>query len=1639
MMKRYFMRSLCILLTCLIMPWLPHQAAASGASPLFEDSFAGGLGSWDLFGSTAWSTAGTGADTRLEGSTTATSPVRAVVKSSALPYASTDYKLGFTAEGDRFRVLFRYSSGTSYYFLEFKNSKIVELWKYPNASASVQVGSSVDIGAVITGFNQSDAHGYQINVQGNEFKLYIDGSLITTFEDASLTAGGVGFALKSVGPAVHLSVKRVTVTPAAPPAVLTIVHTPASEVPYHADLPVSFTLTGTTDAAPSAVIHYVYGDDAAEQTLQAAGSGNGPYTGTIPGTNRAQLRYYLTAQDSGGSARYPAAGTFTVQVGAIAPYVNDFQRETVGAVPAGWKTGGNTKVIQLPDGNKVLNLNGSGSAKLNVPMYQNADNFTVKFKAKYERTSTAVQNTWRFRYRAADDANNNALEWATHNAKYFLMRKTTLGGNYYIANYVQSLLGDWHDYELQISGITHKLLIDGVESASGDDSDPLALKKGYFQWNVVGGINLMIDNFSITPSPAPYVIDLQPSGNYAGIYTGDQSPGLRIALEAGAQAHEIQVDYTVRRADKDQSTIASGTRTYSLAAYAKDAEIVPFTPKPGAPGTYEVSAAVRVDGAAQPAKSKKMRLVVVGRAAPVGQPDLDNESIFGLNTHYALNWKDSIIDGARKLGARHHRSGISWEDVDKHTPDATGNPAYDYSRTDPLLNKLAGYGFNQITVLGIDKNANYQEGTVNTTASLQAMGKFVAHTVNRYKDRIRQWEMPNEPEIFSKPYVPGEFVQLQKIAYLNMKKADPNAMLLAGDHTSSVRSVLPKELEAGSFDYADAYSYHPYVYNSMPDGHLQNIIEGVKDLVNAYGGWKDYYLTEGGWPTASAGYPSVPEEAQRDYVVRAFLNYMITDQVKAYEYYNYKNDGTDERYYDIFWGLTDNDGRPKLAYAAVNQLMTTLDQARYIGTWNTGDPDVAVHIFLNKNEPVLVSWKMADHQDDPALKPPVGTVTLPFGPAGVHIRDVNGADVPVTGAGGSIQLDVSGSPVYVTGVPAGFVFESANKLLRAKQQTAAGKLDAARKPGQDAALDADAAELGRIASQLEAALRSGSPAAGLEQGIEAVYALMAHIAGQIKVGNAQQAPGYVALEALYNMAESTSVALAYAHGGSGTGSLDYAQAVQGVTAAFNVKKGDYSVMPISTAAVLRLNRYGRLAEAAYARGSYAASYAYNVLAREFAPTAAAIVDAEGTKFAGVLANVVPSQATGEAGYASAMNLSLVNDMATPEQVTVRLKVPAGWEAIQADPSEAVVTVPAQSSLEQAYAIRVPDHTPKGRYDIHFEMIYQGKVFDTKKVQLTVEDGIDVRLMPVKQTVEQLDVLSVELTGSSSLPKTGKVTVKGPDGAALSPVASDTFASLQKGQRVQLDFRWTYHTPLPFNEYPVDVRVEETVRNEEIFHDPLMPLDFNLIQQAGNVTVDGVLNDWQDAFPIHLRYKAQHSSGYRNPANLEATAYAKWAADGLYVAVSVRDDIHKQSENAANMWKNDSVQISLDPLNNRESPYGPDDMEWGFALTDNGGLLVNVFSAMPPNPSGDVSGQIPFQAVRDEGARRTVYEFKIPSAYVKDLKPAPGGMIGFNVAVNDADLQNGRDDFIQWTKGTADSKNTALYDTFVFSPVPNLSP
>ncbi|GIO85111.1 hypothetical protein J25TS5_20430 [Paenibacillus faecis] len=1316
---------------------------------------------------------------------------------------------------------------------------------------------------------------------------------------------------------------------------------------------------------------------------------------------------------------------------AFEPYSNDFENMPVGAVPEGWNVRGDAKVAELATGEKVLRLNGKvgqifPTATLSAPMYRNIDNFILKFRAKYERTSNQDYNVWRLRYRMEDENNNYAVEWGTHNWRYFIMRKTELGGNYHLGTYNESLDNRWVDYELRVSGITHELYINGTKVISVDDFDQLRMEKGRIQFGTVYGIDLMIDSLELLPLEPSHVYNVEPAGNFTGIYGPDEQAGIHVYLAGGSEAHTYKVEYTVHRADGDKALITSGEKEFSLEAYGLADETVHFDLPSHWIGTYDVRVSLSIDGTPMDQMTKRMRMAIVRELPEQGKPDLDMESKFGFNTHYDLNWRDDIMDAVHKTGAKHHRSVLNLSEIFTGRYDSAGDPIFDYSKADAYISKINSFGLNHIPVLGFiqdTKQAASYEG-------LRLLENFVSESVDRYKGKIRNYETPNEPELFTKPYIPYEVVQQWKRAYIAAKAADLDSVFIAGGHTSSVRSVLPAELDLGAYNYADAFSWHPYVYNAMPDGAIEAFVDDIGEMMEEYGGWKDYYLTEGGWPTAKGGYPNVSEEVQRDYIVRAFLIYLTRPEVRAWEYYNFKNDGTDENYYEVFWGITDVNGRPKLAYPAVGNMMTTLDRAEYVGRIDTGDHRERVYVFLKDGEPLVVAWRSVDHKDDSGENPATSEIRISSDRDTVTVRDINGVERIETVNGGSLDIPVSGSPVYVMNPGEKMLLQAARQAVEDHHRAASADIAKLETPDNAPVVDDLMRRMDTIKSGLLEAVASGDDVARAdltEQGIRHIYELMSSMADEVQAGRLERIKTFSALETLYYYAESVAKALIYMKASVGVegGTPAYEENLQSANQIYTSVKGEDQLLPVSTVALMRANRYGRLAEEHASHGNTPQSYVYGLLAREFSGTVRQILEADQPVYVGVWLNVTPIRRSGEPGGPSAITGTVANDTAQEQQVTVRFQVPEGWEAIP----DLSADMGPQEVFRFDVPLKVPFGAVAGEYQPKVIVERNGEPIDSAELDFRVEDTIQAEILPVTEDVRELGNITVQITGSSEAPKSGKVTVLGPDGEELQPLAGDTFTNLAKDRSITMQFQWNYRTKSDYHEYMSELIITETDSRRVLLREQV-PLDFLLVRFSPQPPViDGILDDWKAAYPVHLRGAKRNQTGRYDPANLDAKAYAMWDNDNLYLAVEVKDDIHKNSEDAPNLWKNDSLQFSVDPLRDSTASYNNDDMEWGFAHHDDGRHLANIFFSRAPNPNGNVSKEFPYRITRDEKEKTTYYEIALPASMIHHLELTEGNAIGYNLAVNDADYQMGRDNFIQWTKGLADGKNPGAYDAF----------
>jgi hypothetical protein len=144
--------------------------------------------------------------------------------------------------------------------------------------------------------------------------------------------------------------------------------------------------------------------------------------------------------------------------------------------------------------------------------------------------------------------------------------------------------------------------------------------------------------------------------------------------------------------------------------------------------------------------------------------------------------------------------------------------------------------------------------------------EFVSMVATRYKGKVAAYEVWNEPngKVFWEPAPDAaQYTAMLKAAYVAIKAADPDAVVVAGsvgavmDSATTVDSVrfVREMYAAGAAGYFDALSYHPYFYNrSFSQGTTNpnlpiNQVKAIHDLMVANGdGNKQIWATEYGQP-----------------------------------------------------------------------------------------------------------------------------------------------------------------------------------------------------------------------------------------------------------------------------------------------------------------------------------------------------------------------------------------------------------------------------------------------------------------------------------------------------------------------------------------------------------------------------------------------------------------------------------------------------------------------------------------------------------------------------------------------------------------------------------------------------------------------
>jgi hypothetical protein len=282
---------------------------------------------------------------------------------------------------------------------------------------------------------------------------------------------------------------------------------------------------------------------------------------------------------------------------------------------------------------------------------------------------------------------------------------------------------------------------------------------------------------------------------------------------------------------------------------------------------------------------------------------------YGVNMHvwwdkYAAVRRDWQL--VQDAGLTWVKQRLAWQDVEGHGPGL-----YIWAGPDRIADEAEQYGLN--LVFRVDGPPAWAVPALDASESptlpvdLEAFGGFCYALADRYKGRVRGYQVWNEPNLAREWHGqvpdPTGYVALLRTCYINIKMADPAALVISAGLSptgSGPPDALPDQTyltgmyEAGAASYFDLLGLNAPGYKAPPElspeeaadpengygGHpifCFRHVENMRAIMEQYGdGAKQVAILEFGWHTNNnpehpdyAWFAVTPEQ-QGDYLVRAF-------------------------------------------------------------------------------------------------------------------------------------------------------------------------------------------------------------------------------------------------------------------------------------------------------------------------------------------------------------------------------------------------------------------------------------------------------------------------------------------------------------------------------------------------------------------------------------------------------------------------------------------------------------------------------------------------------------------------------------------------------------------------------------------------
>ena len=935
---------------------------------------------------------------------------------------------------------------------------------------------------------------------------------------------------------------------------------------------------------------------------------------------------------------------------------------------------------------------------------------------------------------------------------------------------------------------------------------------------------------------------------------------------------------------------------------------------------------------------------------------------------------------------------------------------------------LTGYGNGWLYIpeRGMDASVGWTTHTKNmgpqTEESILQYAAFHNEVANHYKNRgnleaIETWNEYNHrswlPDTTAQSFT--DFIKPIKLQLI--KNGNDQADIATFTfHTNNKQAWYEKSMEIGFYPYFDRIAEHRYSHsgNFEASNALEAYCVQSNDTLTNFGGWKIMDVSECGFTT--------PEGANT-YATEASAAQEIAKMYTVFEYNGFKdiiiydlmNDGQEATYTEHNFGQVNYDGTLKPQYLSLTNYNNQTSGGILIGEIKDSQFERGTRAFLyyKDGKPIVITWaNLTDSKEQ----------TWKFDNEKIEVIDNFGNTV----LNDAQTVTYGKDPIYIKGLSQKWILNAVYNDLCIKNEAFFEKYEG-KLP------DEIIAEAKRVFENAERRLTDDVSEEGASELFETYMQLGLDIINMAKDKNVDETDISGALWLLYKGAEKlNNLCITKCDNQSSKNISRYYEKM-------HLKSREYlDEMQIKqySDAILRFARnYYNDANKVYKLEDNPSKNgvinAYSAMSEGLCKWFEAFYEIESLTNIGLQIQTpyYDRKATVNRDITTEINLN--NYGKEDFKGTICVYDEDGNKVAETSP----VKVKANGGYAQTFVTLRPDKPKDDSGIVYYYFVYvdeKGNQLSSLRNAYEVKDSIRASVLPCETDIKNLKNIQLSVENLIDSEQNAHITLESNDALKLKNTNIDV--KLDANETKVIDIPLAYINDVKYHLYSFKYTITDDDGNTIAEQDSLISFT-NIIKTDQSIDIenwDGDISEWEDAYPLYINtpQKATEFDSWKN-AECSARAFLKYDSNALYALVDIYDEAFLQTFSGSSMWQGDSLQISIDALNDKSTAYQDDDYELGFSYTYVGKEFYS-WKAPTQLKTGAVEF---FKMIRDDDNHFSRYLIKLDKTILTNVDLG-GRPIGLNIAINDNDYLS-REGYYQFTKGTADSKNPSLYKNFRF--------